>query len=493
MAGGAATVPHRSRQWTARVPDSRCQSLSSRRTTRNATIVTPFQGASASRVEALVSKKIEDRLRELSEIKTIESTSRSGISVVSIELQDWVTAADNEKVFSKVRDRLDDAAAELPVGAGTPEFDDKRGAVAFSMILALSWDAQSEPALGLLNRQAQRLGDRLRQVPGTEQVRFFGAPGEEIQIDVDPVELAALGISAGDLVRRSAWRMRAARQARCVAASAIWHWNCGVRSTPLHDWPLYLWPATAGAGSVITGRHRHHRQASGRILQSSLRYTPVNAAFWWHCARRKTSASIIGPSVRVRVVAEFRIGLDPAVGLQTGVRPEPIHRTTPGRSGGQPARRCGRDRRRGVVDDGLAAGADRRRGAATVGRCAVFGLTFFGEQIHQMSIFGMIIAIGLLIDNAIVMTDDVSRTRRRTVRRRQAAVSGAIRHLFAPLFASTFTTILGFMPVFLLPGNVGDFVGPIAIAVVLALIASFALSMTVIPALAGLLAADRAT
>ena len=99
----------------------------------------------------------------------------------------------------------------------------------------------------------------------------------------------------------------------------------------------------------------------------------------------------------------------------------------------------------------------------------------------------MIIAIGLLIDNAIVMTDQVV-ARRRAGDAPEAAVVAAIRHLFAPLFAATFTTILGFMPIFLLPGNVGDFVGPIAISVVLALIASFALAMTVIPALAGLLA-----
>ncbi|MGD9163561.1 MAG: efflux RND transporter permease subunit, partial [Chromatiales bacterium] len=100
-------------------------------TTRNAIIVTPFPGASAARVEALVTKKIEDRLRELSEIKTIESTSRSGISVVNFELQDWVGQDDNEQIFSQVRDRLSAAAADLPAGAGTPVFDDMRGAVAY--------------------------------------------------------------------------------------------------------------------------------------------------------------------------------------------------------------------------------------------------------------------------------------------------------------------------------------------------------------------------
>ncbi|MEO1575672.1 MAG: efflux RND transporter permease subunit, partial [Pseudomonadota bacterium] len=117
------------------------------------------------------------------------------------------------------------------------------------------------------------------------------------------------------------------------------------------------------------------------------------------------------------------------------------------------------------------------------GSLAVFGLTLFDQQLHQMSIFGMIIAIGLLIDNAIVMTDDIKQGIDEGATPGVAA-RNAIGHLFVPLLASTLTTILGFMPVFLLPGAMGDFVGPIAIAVVLALIASFFISMTAIPTFA---------
>ena len=115
---------------------------------------------------------------------------------------------------------------------------------------------------------------------------------------------------------------------------------------------------------------------------------------------------------------------------------------------------------------------------------ALFGLTFFGQQIHQMTIFGLIIAIGLLIDNAVVVTDDIQKRLRAGVDR-ETAVAQATGHLMTPLFASTLTTILGFMPIFLGPGNIGDFVGPIAISVVLALSASFVISMTIIAALTG--------
>ena len=115
---------------------------------------------------------------------------------------------------------------------------------------------------------------------------------------------------------------------------------------------------------------------------------------------------------------------------------------------------------------------------------ALFSLSFYNEQIHQMSIFGIIIAIGLLIDNAIVITDEIRINLQNSALTRIQALMKSVRHLFSPLLASTLTTILGFMPIFLLNGNIGDFIGPIAISVVMALIGSLAISLTVIAALA---------
>ncbi|MGY8688124.1 MAG: efflux RND transporter permease subunit, partial [Verrucomicrobiales bacterium] len=116
----------------------------------------------------------------------------------------------------------------------------------------------------------------------------------------------------------------------------------------------------------------------------------------------------------------------------------------------------------------------------------LFIVALNGGKLHQMSIFGMIVALGLLIDNAIVVTDEV-RHRLREGLTPLDAVSSAVRHLFLPLLASTLTTMLSFLPILLLPGNAGDFVGSIAGSVIIALGASFLVSMTVIAALAGLL------
>jgi multidrug efflux pump subunit AcrB len=114
---------------------------------------------------------------------------------------------------------------------------------------------------------------------------------------------------------------------------------------------------------------------------------------------------------------------------------------------------------------------------------ALFGLALLGQQIHQMTIFGLIVAVGLLIDTAIVVSDETRHNLQLGLSPR-AAIVATVGHLAGPLLASTVTTVLGFMPILLLPGNVGDFVGPIATSVVLALLASLAIALTVVAVLA---------
>ena len=455
-------------------------------TTRAASIFTQFPGASAERVEALVSKKIEDKLREISEIKTIESSSRSGISVVTVELQDWVGEDDNEQIFSKIRDRLEAAAAELPAGAATPEFDDMRGAVAFSLVLALSWSDGSSRDLGTLNRRAELLGDRLRNLPGTEQIVYFGATHEEIHVNVDASEAASLGIDVNQLAnriasadaRRSAGTLRANERNLPLEIDGALDSTERIAAIPLIDNGL---SGLVHVGDIATVQTRWQDPPAQIAIHDGARSIPI-------AVRTEEAVRLDRWAASARqLVSGFQDELDSDLALET-VFDQSIYT----------------DQRLNNLTGNLFAGAAvvvlvvwlmmGWRPALIVGSAlplsaalSLFGLTFFNEQIHQMTIFGMIIAIGLLIDNAIVMTDQVV-SRRRAGETPVGAVVGAIRHLQAPLFASTVTTILGFMPIFLLPGNVGDFVGPIAIAVVLALIASFFLAMTIIPALAGLLA-----
>ena len=98
-----------------------------------ATVVTPYPGADPARVEALVTEKIEDELKQIPEIKEIESTSRSGLSFVQIELSWSLSEAEREQTWSEVRDALTDATINFPAGVPEPAFDDDRTG-AFSAI-----------------------------------------------------------------------------------------------------------------------------------------------------------------------------------------------------------------------------------------------------------------------------------------------------------------------------------------------------------------------
>ena len=82
----------------------------------------------------------------------------------------------------------------------------------------------------------------------------------------------------------------------------------------------------------------------------------------------------------------------------------------------------------------------------------VFSLLFTGDALHQMSVYGMILALGLLIDNAIVMADEVTKRKAKGKSALQA-VTESVNHLFLPLLASTLTTIIAFMPIVLLTGT----------------------------------------
>lgn len=129
--------------------------------------------------------------------------------------------------------------------------------------------------------------------------------------------------------------------------------------------------------------------------------------------------------------------------------------------------------------------AEIRDALTDVAAATLFVISVQGGALHQMSIFGMIIALGLLIDTAIVITDEIRKWLEGGHSRRESVV-GALRHLFVPLLSSTLTAVLAFLPILLLPGNAGDFVGSIGGSVIVAVLASFVLSITVIAAFAGL-------
>jgi multidrug efflux pump subunit AcrB len=459
---------------------------------RYALVETLLPGADAERVEALITAKLEDELERIEQIGLSISTSRTGYSGIRLELDTRITddrAA--EQVWSKVRTRLQQVASRLPAGSLGPELIEQ-DVSAKAMIAALTWDGPPEAApLGLMTRLAEQLGDRLERLPGTKQIEIGGAVEERLELAVPAERLAELGLGAADLARRlergdaklPAGRLFDPRQELSLEVAGEFLDLERIRSLP-----------------VAQGAHGAELQA-GDV--GSLRRTwgePEPDLALVDGRRAVVVAALIEPDQRIdrwaqQAHAELerqRGDLAPPLGLELLFDQSVFTR----------ARLANL-----AVNLGLGAlavlgvllfcmGWRQALLVASIlplaSALTLAGMQVFGIEIHQMSVTGLIIALGLLIDNAIVMVDEVRHLRHQGRAPEEAAREGAA-HLFLPLTSSTLTTVLAFMPIVLMPGPAGEFVSAIGITVILALSSSLLLALTILPAWAARLppAADQ--
>ncbi len=445
-----------------------------------ATITTVFPGADPARVEALVTAKIETELRTIPEIAEVSSTSATGISVISVELIETIPPEIIEQLWSQVRDAVTDAQRDFPAGVLPPKFDSD-GAGGYAAIFALTMPEGFSPTRAA--REAEALADRLRRVPGTSLVDLHGLPEEEVLVTLDPDRTAALGLTAEDV------------------SAAIRAADAKVQAGRLRgeDTDLVL-----GITGEITSLDRLRavvlrEDATGRVtllgdvaeITRGPRQPLAEAALYQGKPAILVSAKL---SEGLQVDTWMR-DIRAAVALQAadlpwGLRVETVF-----------------DQSRYTIDRLAEVGLNMAAGIAlvvvvlfvtlgwrsalivamvlpVVSLASVATLNALSVPIHQMSVTGLIVALGLLVDAAIVMTDEVGKRLTAGLSRLQA-VAGSVRRLTMPLAASTVTTILSFLPLLLLPGPAGDFVGSIATAVIVMLVWSFVVAVTITPAIAG--------
>ena len=447
-----------------------------------ATVVTPYPGADPARVESLVTEKIEDELEEIPEIKEIESTSRTGISLVQIELGWNLSPARVSQTWSEVRDALGDARRNLPQGAGEPQFDDERTG-AFSAVSSLTARSGSTASPAILRRYAELLQDELRNLPGTKLVEIYGAREEEILVDIDPRKLGSLGLTftqVSDAIRRADAKVRAG-QIRSTSENLLIEIKGEIKSLER----IRNVPITDGAGGRVV------RISDVADVTRSIRQPPSSLAY-----ADEVPAVLIAAKTEddVRVdlwMASVRAAIS---GFEAELPAGLEHRLIFDQSG------YTADRLLDVLTN-LAIGTTLVitvlfitlgwRAALIVAAIlplaslmSLAGLQSAGIPIHQMSITGLIVALGLLVDAGIVMTDEIRKNLDRGFNRLMA-VRAAVRRLTAPLLASTVTTALAFVPMAILPGPPGDFIGSIAISVIIMLISSLVLALTITPAFGG--------
>ena len=449
-------------------------------TNRVAIVLTPLPGASAERVERLVTQRIEDKLREVEEVDTIRSTSRTGLSSVTVILDETLT--ETEGAFSIVRDAVADARAGLPSDAGEPRFIDDRG-YAYTLLTALIWDADSPPNGLILKRTAEELQSVLRNVPGTEYVAIHGASPEEIAVTLSSDVAQSLGLSEGQIATAIAQADAKGAAGQFFGAQSEYTIEVEGELDSLDR--LRRVPLSVGESSTsiqlgdVADINRAIQQPAAELAIVDGRYAVVvgtrmqdglRVASWTNRVLQSLDVfeADLSLGIEQRVIfnhaeyatdrfASLLMNLAVGVGLVVlilfftlGVRAAllvtfAIPMTTLG---------------------------------------ALMVMNIVGIPIHQMSVTGLIVALGHMVDAAIVVCDAVTRRLRLGLSPREA-VKQSVERLWLPLLSSTLTTVFAFMPISLLPGSAGEFVGGISDSVIIALLVSYLLAMTVIAALAG--------
>jgi multidrug efflux pump subunit AcrB len=446
-----------------------------------ATVTTPYPGAEPARVEALVTAEIEEALREIAEVDVIESTSATGISLVSIELLETLPEDRIELAWTEIRDALSGTVPRLPVGALEPELSTD-GAGAYGAIVALT-PARVDAPMTLVGRHGEALADVLRNVPGTNVVTLYGLPEEEITVTLDQDRATALGLSAA-MVAQSVQAADAKLRAGEVtgASDELVIEVTGEIDTLARLDAIVLREGPDGAtlrlGDIAAIERGPRLPASELAFQDGRPAVLVAAKL-----EDGLQVDVWAADIR-RALERFETTL-PA-GMETELVFDQSTYT------GERLAEVGGNMALGVglvvavlfVTLGLRAALIVAVILPIVSLASLATMNAIGLPIHQMSVTGMIVALGLLVDAGIVMTDEIAR-RLRAGAPRARAVADSVARLTMPLFASTATTALSFTPMILLPGPAGDFVGSIALAVVIMLAWSFVVAVTITPAIAG--------
>lgn len=332
-------------------------------------------------------------------------------------------------------------------------------------------------------REAEALADRLRRVAGTSLVDLHGLPEEEVLVTLNPDRIAALGLTADQVsaairaadAKVQAGRLRGDRTDLVLGITGEITSLDRLRAVVLRE---------DGAGRVtllgdVADITRGPRlplaevalyQGQPAILVSAKLSEGLQVDRWMSGIRAAVTAQgdVLPWGLSIQTVFDqsrytterlTEVGLNMVIGVALVVAVL-------------------------FVTLGWRSALIVAMVLPVVSLASIATLNALAVPIHQMSVTGLIVALGLLVDAAIVMTDEVGK-RLGAGLSRLAAVAGAVRRLTMPLAASTITTILSFLPLLLLPGPAGDFVGSIAISVIVMLVWSFVVAVTITPAIAG--------
>jgi len=434
-------------------------------------------GASPERIETEIVNDLEIKLREVEEIDELESIITQGFSTIVVELNQSVHPMLIEETWSKVQDKL----SQILIPQGAEIFLDRSSGPPITVQYAVTWNGSGEAPLIMMSRLANQLKRKLSSIGSSHQTAIFGETDEEILIELDSSKLSSLGLSFQDIERS----IQALDSKKPIGVSAnnnselLYRLKDNIQSiqkiseipikvineseiiqlddvasisktpvSPIEDIFLFngkVVVSVAGTGSFSQRVHDYVERAT--IVVDEMRQTlpseiSIDLVYDESAYTTKKFNELVKSfSLAIFFVLSlslFFLGIRSAI-IVTLILPFSI--------------------------------------------CLVMvGCRFIGLPLHMTSITGIIIALGLLIDNGIIVVEDY-KNRRDSGLNINDSISQGLKNLSAPLAAATATTVFSFLPIVTGEGSSIEFVGGMAMTVIMSITSSLVLALLMVPVL----------
>lgn len=463
-------------------------------TIKSAAVTTLYPGASAEEVELEVTDQLEIALQSMPQVKYIESISRPGVSMIKVEVRPEYRSAELPQIWDEVRKKISDASRSLPPGVQQPIVGDDFGDV-YGFLLAVVRDEGYTEAE--LESYVDEMKKELSLVSGVARVELWGVRRQCVFIDVPTTQLTQLGLTLEQLQSTLARQNMVVDSGGMDLTTGRFRINQTGSFTSLEDigevvvlgsltpsailgensrQPVvrdelirvrdfaevrrgYLEPPTAlmrfngrpAIGVAIANAPRVNIVKLGEALDARLEEIAANLPVGIEYERISWQSDLVAESIR-----QFMVSLAQAVVIVLVVL---------------------------WVAVGL-------RTAVVVGMCGLvfvilssfLVMSLWGIDLQRMSLGALIIAMGMMVDNAIVVVDGILVRMQQGISRTKAAIEAATAPSM-PLLGATVIGVMAFYPIYASTESAGEYCESLFQVVAVALLLSWVLSVTITPAM----------
>lgn len=443
-------------------------------TIKSALIFTPYPGASPYEVEQQVTRKIEEAVQTAQEVEKIRSESRVGFSLIYVDLYESVGSKEIEQLWDILRRKVGDVQGSLPAGAMPSQIFDDYGDV-FGIFLALTGD-------GLEHREIKKYAKYIKRelllVKDVEKVILFGEQEETVNIEINHSKAAALGVHPGVIINSIKsqnqitipGKMETDSKRIRIAQKGVFHsideignliiQGNGSKQIRLRDIAaikseyndppktMMRFNGMDSIGIGISAKTGANVVKMGEAVQKRLDELLAELP-----AGTKIDGIYYQSDFVKNAISKFMVNLMQSVAIVVFIL---------------------------LITMGLRPGLIIASNLVLSISATFIVMIIWGIDLQRISLAALIIVMGMIVDNAIVVTE-ASQSMLEKKAKRLDAVLLPPKQTGIPLLGATIIAVLAFLPIYLSPTNVGEYVSSLSIVVGISLLLSWLFALTQTP------------